>query len=173
MHKKFLNFLQKLDIEPTLLEAVLNGYEAVFQESVNSWAVNYTPAVNPVGNPIGDRPMGDYKKIMKQEPSSVGAAGGAGDNTRGGNGEYKYEPGLRDCARNQGQETREQWEQLPKFYRNFANSGPNNPVKDLIKNAKEHIPQAGQYMNAQPAQYTNYDMSRYNVSASNPKHPPF
>ena len=67
-------------MDDSLLEAILGGYKAIFTESMNGWAYNSPPANTGI-----NMPMGSYQNIMKQLPSSVGAVGGAGDNTGGGN----------------------------------------------------------------------------------------
>ena len=168
-HEKFINFLEKLDIEDNLLEAILEGYAATFTESLNAWAYNTPPT--PVGV---NMPMGSYQNIMKQLPSSVGAAGSAGDNTRGGNQAYKYAlPDSLHSSRDIGEETKEQWEDAPKFKKVKPNASP--ITEKLIKMAQSHIPNTADNMYTPMNYYNNFpmgnSMGRFDVTAS--KMPPF
>ena len=167
-HEHFINFLEKLDIKDNLLESILEGYSAVFAESINAWAYNTPPA--PVGI---NMPMGDYQSIMKQLPSSIGAAGGAGDNTGGGNQAYRYSEALPGCTRDIGEETREQWKDAPKFQKIRPNSSP--ITKKLIKMAGKHIPNTASNMFTPLNYYNNFpmgtSMARFDVTST--QMPPF
>jgi hypothetical protein len=161
---KFINFLQKLDIEPVLLESILSGFQAVFHESINAWNPNnspYFPFVNPVGEP-----MGSYQRIMKQLPSSIGATGNAGDTTRAGNNEYKYFAGLPGSHRDIKEETIKEWEDAPKFPK--IKKQPSNFIKKVLKNAQGHIPDGATHMVAPVNYYTNFHMGMYDVDTRKP-----
>jgi hypothetical protein len=167
-HENFINFLHKLDVENNLLEAILEGYAATFAESLNAWAYNSPPS--PVGI---NMPMGSYQNIMKQLPSSIGAAGGAGDNTGGGNNAYRYGEALPGSTRDIGEETKEQWKSAPKFQKIHPNASP--ITEKLIKMAKNHIPNTANNMYAPLNYYNNFpmgnSMGRFDVNAT--KMPPF
>lgn len=168
-HEKFINFLEKLEIEDNLLEAILEGYAATFTESLNAWAYNTPPS--PVGI---NMPMGSYQNIMKQLPSSVGAVGTAGDNTRGGNNSYQYAlPDSSNSNRDIGEETQKDWENAPKFQKINPNTSP--ITEKLIKMAKNHIPTQGDNLFTPMNYYNNFpmgnSMARLDVTSS--KMPPF
>ena len=143
-------------MDQSLLEAILKGYKAIFTEGINSWSPFYFQGVNPNGEP-----MGSYQNIMKQVPSSIGAAGGAGNTTRGGNAQYQYGEALPGASRDYKKETMEEWEEPPKF-KKFTKPTM-KPVKKLIKKAEEHIPQHGESMIEPINYYSNYHMGNYDV----------
>jgi len=167
-HEKFINFLQKLDVEDNLLEAILEGYAATFAESLNAWAYNTPPT--PAGI---NMPMGSYQNIMKQLPSSVGAVGTAGDNTRAGGQNYQYNRSLPGCSRDMGEETKKDWKGAPKFKKVHPNPLP--ITKKLIKMAEKHIPNWSDNTFTPMNYYNNFPMSnsmgRFDVTAT--KMPPF
>jgi len=160
MHEKFLKYVNDLHIDPPLLEAILRGFKAIFCESINGWSANnapYFPFVNPVGEP-----MGSYKRIMKQEPSSIGAAGGAGDTTRGSsNKQSNYGAALPGAQRDIAEETMEQWEEPPKF-RKFVKQTA-KPIKKIIDKAENHIPAGEEAMKTPINYYSNFHMGNFNV----------
>jgi hypothetical protein len=161
---KFIDFLKRLDVNDSLFEAIMSGFEAI-----NSWNPNVSP-ITPYTNPVGE-PMGDYKNIMKQLPSQVGALG-AGGSSAGGNGTYKYEPSLANPTRNIGEETKEQWEDAPHFPKYTKRS--DQTTRRLMKKAQEHMPIAAMTTPDQIAYYTNmdhmgmYDMDYTKAGASVP-----
>ena len=156
-------------MEDNLLEAILGGYKAVFTESMNAWAYNTPPTSNGV-----NMPMGSYQNIMKQLPSSTGAVGTAGDNTRADNKNYQYNQSLPDSNRDIGEETKKDWKSAPSF-KKFQ---PNTPTvsKRLIERArKDHLPAEGDNMYTPMNYYNNFpmgnSMARFDVNSS--KMPPF
>ena len=166
MHiEKFIDFLDKLNMEPNLLESSLDGYITVFHESVNTWAPKYLQTV-PFVNPVGE-PMGSYKNIMKQIPSSISAIGSAGDNTRGKDA-YRYGPSLPGSSRDLKDETINDWEGAPKF-KKFVKV-PSKTMKKVIKKAKEHVPNVGDNMFTPINYHDNFRMGMYDVDY---RRPPF
>lgn len=165
-HEKFIKFLHTLDMDNNLLEAILGGYKAVFNESMNAWAYNTPPT--PVGI---NEPMGSYQKIMKQLPSSIGAVGAAGDTTGTGNSSYKYGEALPGSTRDIGEETREDWKSPPKFEKHNINTLP--LAKKLMKQAQSHIPVTGDNMHTPMAYRTNFpngtQLGNFDVDSSLPR----
>lgn len=132
----FLTFVQQLNADDNLYNAIKDGYEAIYEQG-NSWSgyINGTQ-VTPYLNYQG-APMGDWKNIMKQEGSPIGAVGGSGAT---GTNIYRYGPSLAGPTRNIGEETRDQWNNPPKFPRIQHNQS--NMVKKLIKKSRAHMPAA-------------------------------
>jgi hypothetical protein len=157
---KFKKFLGSLNIEPTLLEAILDGYNAVFTESFNAWRAENFPMINPVGTP-----MGSYDNIMKQLPSSIGAVGGSGSSTRGGNGQYRYYASLPGSHRDLKHETIHEWENAPKFKK--IKPQKSKMTEKLMNRAEEHIPDVGSKMYAPINSYQNFHLGRYDVDTRN------
>lgn len=169
--------LSKLKSDPNLIDAEgsyiyygsIPNADITIMESINSWNPNVSP-ITPYTNPVGE-PMGDYKNIMKQLPSQVGALG-AGGSSAGGNGTYKYEPSLANPTRNIGEETKEQWEDAPHFPKYTKRS--DQTTRRLMKKAQEHMPIAAMTTPDQIAYYTNmdhmgmYDMDYTKAGASVP-----
>ena len=164
MHEKFLKFIDRLDIEDNLLEAIVGGYTAIFQESINAWSSGTNPPFAPV-NPTSE-PMGSYANIMKQIPSSVGAVGGAGDNTRGANNQYQYGAALPGTHRDQKDETMNDWEDAPNFPKFTKRSS--SFIDNKIKKAGEHIPNGVDNMFAPMNYRTNFHLGRYDVDTPRP-----
>jgi len=161
MHKKFLKFIDDLNIDDKhLLEAILGGYRAIFQENINGWGAGTYPVMGV------NEPMGSYQNIMKQIPSSIGAVGSAGSNTRGGNGEYKYAPALSEFQRNPKDETINEWEDAPDFPKFTKRSSAF--IKNKIAGAKQHIPTGIEHMNAPMNYRTNFHLGRYDVDTPRP-----
>jgi hypothetical protein len=133
---RFLQFVKSLNIDDSLFEAVQTGYEAIYEQG-NSWGgyINGT-SITPYSNPVGE-PMGDWKKIMKQEGSPIGAVGGSGEQ---GVQTYRYSPSLPGPMRDIGEETREQWGETPKIPKIPFNQS--NMVKKLIKKSQDNLPSA-------------------------------
>lgn len=131
---RFLNFVKDLNVDDKLFEAIQVGYEAIYEQG-NSWGglingTSLTPYLNANGNP-----MGDWKNIMKQEGSPIGAVGGSGGQ---GTDTYKYGPALAGPTRDIGEETREQWKDAPKFPAIHNNQSA--MVKKLINKSQSHMP---------------------------------
>jgi hypothetical protein len=133
---RFLQFVKQLNVDDNLFEAIQDGYEAIYEQG-NSWGgyINGTQ-VTPYLNHQG-APMGDWKNIMKQEGSPIGAVGGSGES---GTNIYRYGPSLPGPTRNIGEETREQWDAPPKFP--TIQHDQSNMVKKLIKKSQSHMPAA-------------------------------
>jgi len=148
---RFLQFVQELNIDDSLFEAIQAGYEAIYEQG-NSWGgyINGT-SLTPYLNQSGE-PMGDWKKIMKQEGSPIGAVGGSGEQ---GIDNYRYGPSLPGPSRDIGEETREQWEDAPKFPAIHNNQSP--MVKKLLNKSKTHMPNAA--ANAMVPQVTDANAS--------------
>jgi hypothetical protein len=163
VNDKFIKFLNKLNIENSLLETIANGYQAIFYEGINAWDPNnspYFPFVNPVGEP-----MGSYQNIMKQLPSQVTATGSAGDNTREEDA-YKYEPALADPHRDMKEETIKEWENAPDFPK-FKKTG-SKFIKDTIAKANQHIPNVADNMFTPINYYANFRLGMYDVDNNRP-----
>lgn len=112
----------------------IDAYGETLNESINSWDPNVSP-ITPYSNPVGE-PMGSYRNIMKQLPSSIGAVGSAGAD--GGGASYKYSEALPGVSRNIAEETSEQWEEAPHFPKFIKNQ--DQTTKRMIRKANEHIP---------------------------------
>lgn len=160
MHKHFLKFLDSLNIDNSLLEAIVGGYTAIFQENVNGWGIDNVPYMGV------NAPMGSYQNIMKQIPSSIGAVGGAGDNTRDGNNEYKYGDALPDSHRDMKDETINEWEDAPEFPKFKKKSS--SFIQNKISGARDHIPIGGEQMYAPMPYHTNFHLGRYDVDTPRP-----
>lgn len=158
---RFLQFMKELNVEDSLFEAIQTGYEAIYEQG-NSWGgyingTQVTPYVNPVGEP-----MGDWKKIMKQEPSPIGAVGSSGEQ---GTQTYRYGPSLPGPTRDIGQETREDWDNPPKFPRIQYNQS--DMVKKLIDKSQNHMPNVRARVMAPPAYYTNMTLPNFGMDLNN------
>ena len=126
--------MKELNVDDSLFEAIQTGYEAIY-ENGNSWGgyingTQLTPYLNMQG-----APMGDWKNIMKQEGSPIGAVGGSGEQ---GTDTYKYGPALAGPTRDIGEETREQWDDVPKFP--AIHNDQSDMVKKLMKKSQQHMP---------------------------------
>ena len=160
----FINFLDKLNIEPKLLEAILGGYKAVFTESVDGWSANGSPFFPFPNAPYTSKPMAN--DIIKTIPSPIGAVGSAGDNTRMDDKGYKYGPALPGSTRDMKEETVKEWEDAPNFP--TLKKTPAKNVKKIMNSAKTHIPNVANNMNAPINYYSNFHLGMYNVDTNNP-----
>ncbi len=156
-YNKFIEFLDKLNLDASLYEAITAGVAVM--ESINAWDPNVSP-VTPYTNPVGE-PMGSYQNIFKQLPSPVGAVG-AGGSSAGGNGSYKYGPALADPNRSIKDETMKEWKDAPHFPKFVKNPDP--ATKAMIKKSKAHMPLAATTSGDQIAYYSNMDhMGMYDM----------
>ena len=133
MKTQLFNFLESLNMDDTMHETVMHGFDCIF-ESYNSWNPNVTPIMPP--SSLAGQPMATYQNIMKQLPSQVTAVG-SGSNG-GPNNNYKYEPSLAEPTRDIKEETKTQWEKAPEF-RKYV-SKPSKAIDKMIKTAKQHKP---------------------------------
>lgn len=154
---RFLQFVKDLNVNDSLFEAIQAGYEAIYEQG-NSWGgyingTQVTPYVNPVGEP-----MGDWKKIMKQESSPIGAVGGSGEQ---GTQTYRYGPSLPGPTRDIGQETREEWGDAPQFPSIQYNQS--DMVKRLIDKSQNHMPNVVAKKIQPPAYHANATLSNFGM----------
>lgn len=153
---KFKEFLSAFNMDRNLHEAILNGYNLVF-ESINSWGPDLTP-IELFTNPVGE-PMGSYQNIMKQLPSPIGGFGNAPD--AGSN----YNVATAGCTRDINEETREQWGKKPEFPK--IKTAPSNTTKRIIKKAQEHIPTGTEQGIDQLGYHTNAHLGVYDLDSEN------
>ncbi len=158
---KFFTFLSLFNMDESLLEAIQDGFNAIYEQG-NSWGgyINGTQSI-PFSNPVGE-PMGDWKKIMKQEGSPIGAVGSSGEQ---GTQTYRYGPSLPGPTRNIGEETRTEWENPPKFPN--IQYQPSSMVKKLIKKSQNHMPNVKSKVMAPPAYYTNISLPNFGMDFNN------
>lgn len=161
---KFKSFLESLETtnNKEVIDVVKEGFDAfIFFEQELS---NVSP-VTPYSMVAGE-PMGSYNNIMKQIPSSIGAAGGSSDSNRNSN--YNSEMSLPDVHRDQVDETKNEWENAPKF--NKFVKQPSKFIKTVIDKAQEHIPVRDNYIKTQPNFYANFHLGMYGEDTP---YPPF
>lgn len=154
---RFLSFIESLNIDENLFESIKCGYEAIY-ENGNSWGgyINGTQ-ITPYSNPVGE-PMGDWKKIMKQEGSPIGAVGGSGEQ---GTQTYRYGPSLPGPTRDIGEETRTQWEDAPSIPKIQYNQS--KMVKKLIEKSQNHMPNVVAKKIQPPAYHANATLSNFGM----------
>lgn len=142
MQTELFNFIDSLDIEPSLHESIMQGFNHIF-ESYNAWNPNVTPIMPP--SSLVGQPMATYQNIMKQLPSQVTASGSG--STGGPNDNYKYEPSLAEPTRDIKHETQTQWQKAPEF-RKYV-SKPSKSIDKMIKTAKQRTPNGAEQLYTQ------------------------
>lgn len=141
MKTQLFNFLESLNMDKSLHESIMQGFNSIFE--YNSWNPNVTPIMPP--SSLAGQPMATYQNIMKQVPSQVTAVG-SGSNG-GPNNNYKYEPSLAEPTRDIKEETKTQWEKAPEF-RKYV-SKPSKAIDKMIKTAKQHTPNGAEQLYTQ------------------------
>ena len=159
-HVKYAKYLGRLDIDPTTLNKIFEGYSKIFFES--SWE-----PWNAAGPATTYDPNFSSTPSASQDVNVPEAGGGDAGHENRLSRNVSDSPG---SMRDNGEETREQWVDLkePKKFKSTST----DLVKKFIDKAQGHIPKIDEQISASGASqrfYNNFHAGLYN---DEPK-PPF
>ena len=179
-NKKFIKFLHTFDMDDSLLEAILNGYSALFLEAVNGVARatpsdtpfnDSSPFVNPI-RPLGDDIFGKDKFVSDDKG---GLTGSGGDGAATPSQTYRYGAALPGSTRDIGEETRQDSGDWSKSLPSLPAIKPRSakPVTKLMDRAKEHIPTVSNGNSKEGMGVnSNFELNYLGISSEN-NTPPF